>query len=435
VAKPNFENRTLYHGDNLDFLRGMNSESVHLIATDPPFNKARDFHALPGSAAAGARFQDRWSWKQDVHPEWVDQIQDDWPAVWAVIESTRIASGEGMAAFLCFMGVRLMSLHRVLRKDGSIYLHCDPTASHYLKALMDAVFGQENFRNEIIWHYGLGAANVKDHFRRKHDNIFLYSKSANYTFNIQRGAVSEAQENKYRHTDKKGRYMLSYGKKYYLKGGPVLDSVWEIPSISPKAKERTGYPTQKPLALYERIIKASSNPGDWVLDPFCGCATTPLAAERLGRRWVGMDLWERAHEVVLDRLGEERLDTPGKRGGLLPRGEVHYETTPPVRKDDTPPAAPRLETPTRQARESAMSRAEMFKALVQRNGIVCAGCNRRFDDPLYLELDHIRPRADGGSNDLDNRTLLCGPCNRIKSNTLTLSGLRRENKKRNRMAQ
>jgi len=148
-----------------------------------------------------------------------------------------------------------------------------------------------------------------------------------------------------------------------------------------------------------------------------------------------MDLWERAHEVVLDRLGEERLDTPGKRGGLLPRGEVHYETTPPVRKDDTPPAAPRLETPTRQARESAMSRAEMFKALVQRNGIVCAGCNRRFDDPLYLELDHIRPRADGGSNDLDNRTLLCGPCNRIKSNTLTLSGLRRENKKRTRMAQ
>jgi len=322
VAKPNFENRTLYHGDNLDFLRGMNSESVHLIATGPPFNKARDFHAMPGSAAAGARFQDRWSWKKDVHQEWVDQIQDDWPAVWAVVESTRVASGEGMAAFLCFMGVRLMSLHRVLRKDGSIYLHCDPTASHYLKALMDAVFGQENFRNEIIWHYGLGAGNVKDHFRRKHDNIFLYSKSENYTFNIQRGAISEAQENKYRHTDKKGRYMISYGKKYYLKGGPVLDSVWEIPSISPKAKERTGYPTQKPLALYERIVKASSNPGDWVLDPFCGCATTPLAAERLGRRWVGMELWKRAHEILLHRLRTEQF-----------QGEVRYKNTPPVRTD------------------------------------------------------------------------------------------------------
>ena len=125
----NWRNRTLFHGDNLDLMRSMNSRSVHLIATDPPFNKGRDFHATPESLAAGASFQDRWRWAEDVHPEWVDSIQDDWPAAWAVIDWTRLSYGDDMAAFLCFMAVRLMAMHRILRDDGSIYLHCDPTAS------------------------------------------------------------------------------------------------------------------------------------------------------------------------------------------------------------------------------------------------------------------------------------------------------------------
>ena len=430
MAKPNFKNRTLYHGDNLDFLRGMNSDSVHLIATDPPFNKARDFHATPDSLSAGAKFQDRWNWDKDVHQGWVDQIQDDWPAVWAAIDFAKIIYGKDMAAFLCFMGVRLIEMQRVLRDDGSIYLHCDPTASHYLKALMDAIFGKKMFRNEIVWCYSGGGIPKKD-YPRKHDVILRYTNSNKRTFNIERKPYAENTQQVGIHST----YSGADNKIDLKRGTPITDWWNDIQTTTGWSPENTGYPTQKPLALYERIVKSSSNPGDWVLDPFCGCATTPIAAERLGRRWVGMDLWERAHEVVLDRLSAERLDTPGKRGGLLPRGEVHYETTPPVRKDDTPPAAPRLETPTRQLRESPMSRAEMFNTLIERNGIICAGCHRRFDDPLYLELDHIRPRADGGSNDLDNRTLLCGPCNRIKSNTLTLSGLRRENKKRNRMAQ
>ena len=125
----NWRNRTLFHGDNLDLMRSMNSRSVHLIATGPPFNKGRDFHATPESLAAGASFQDRWRWAEDVHPEWVDSIQDDWPAAWAVIDWTRLSYGDDMAAFLCFMAVRLMAMHRILRDDGSIYLHCDPTAS------------------------------------------------------------------------------------------------------------------------------------------------------------------------------------------------------------------------------------------------------------------------------------------------------------------
>ena len=151
MARMNFKNRTLYHGDNLEFLRGVNSGAVHLIATDPPFNKNRDFHATPDSLARGARFTDRWRWDEDVHPEWVDQIQDDWPAVWAVIDSTRTSRGSDMAAFLCWLGVRLLEMRRVLRDDGSVYLHIDHTAHAYVKTLMDAVFGHKNFRNEVVW--------------------------------------------------------------------------------------------------------------------------------------------------------------------------------------------------------------------------------------------------------------------------------------------
>ncbi len=140
----NWQNRTLFHGDNLPFLRAMNSESIDLIATDPPFNKGRDFHATPDSLAAGARFQDRWSWERDVHQEWVDQITDDHPNVMTVIQGARISYGGDMGAFLCFMAVRVLAMHRVLKPSGSIYLHCDQTASHYLKQLMDAVFGRRS---------------------------------------------------------------------------------------------------------------------------------------------------------------------------------------------------------------------------------------------------------------------------------------------------
>ena len=147
----NWDNRTLFHGDNLAFLRAMNSESVDLIATDPPFNKGRDFHATPESLAAGAKFQDRWSWERDVHQDWVDQITDDYPRLMEAIESARYAHSDGMGAFMCFMAVRLLEMHRVLKPTGSIYLHFDSTAVHYLKAIMDAVFGWRSFNNEIIW--------------------------------------------------------------------------------------------------------------------------------------------------------------------------------------------------------------------------------------------------------------------------------------------
>ena len=138
---PNFKNRALFHGENLDILRGMDGATVDLIATDPPFNKGRDFHATPDSVAAGAKFQDRWDWHRDTEGEWHDQMKDESPAVWGAVELAKTTCGEDMAAFIRFMGVRLMEMHRVLKPSGSLYLHCDPTASHYLRVMCDAVFG------------------------------------------------------------------------------------------------------------------------------------------------------------------------------------------------------------------------------------------------------------------------------------------------------
>lgn len=475
----NWENRTLFHGDNLDFMRAMNSASVDLIATDPPFNKSRDFHATPDSLAKGASFQDRWSWEKDVHQDWIDQLTDDHPALMEAIESAIHAHSDGMGAYMCFMAVRLLAMRRILKPTGSIYLHCDPTASHYLKAVMDAIFGQRNFRNQIVWKRTTSRNDAK-RWGGVHDVILFYSKSSSFLWNQVFLSHDPAYIDKfYRHEDERGRWMsdviersqsmgprpnLSYefngytpkwgwrmkreklealasegriywsknGKprlKRYLheqKGAPVLDVITDIQLISPHAQERTGYPTQKPIKLYERIISASSNEGDIVLDPFAGCATTCVAAERLNRQWTGIDIWDEAHEVVIKRLHDEV--------GLF--GEVHYTDQVPVRTDDGQAAAPYLQVKlaVKEPPGRKLSRQEMYEVLLSHQGIKCQGCERKFDDPRYLELDHNVPRADGGINHITNRILLCGPCNRLKSNTYTLSGLRRENAKRGYMA-
>ncbi len=499
---PNFTNRTLYHRDNLDVLRGINSGTVHLIATDPPFNKNRDFHATPASLAAGGGFQDRWSWERDVHQTWLDQIKDDWPAVDAVIETAKVSYGLDMAAFLAFMAVRLLEMHRVLRDNGSIYLHCDPTAAAYLKVLMDAIFGRQQFRNEVVWQR-TESHNTASRYGNVADIILFYAKSNraawNRHFHEQDGQkYSEQQLKRFRHVDEDGRfyklenltgprpdsdsgkfewrgtmpgptrgwgYKLEQLEQWWTEGriqvkrdgtprtdglkvyldeseGKPLQNIWtDVPRIPNTSSERTGWPTQKPLALYERIIKVSSNPGDIVLDPFAGCATTCVAAERLGRQWVGIDIWDEAHPTVLDRLSQEGLAVSNvnpEQPNLLTFGDVYYSTGPPVRTDDSAIAAPVLRVRTRKQPPEPpgprQTRQEMFDQLIQENGTVCGGCDRMFDDPLYLELDHKMPRSEGGWNHISNRMLLCGPCNRIKSNQLTLSGLRRENQRRGRMA-
>ena len=426
----NVRNRTLFHGDNLPFLQGINSGAVHLIATDPPFKKGRDFHATPGSLAGGASFKDRWNWDDDVHDAWVDSIKDDWPAVWAVIEGAKLSYGEDMAAFLCWLAVRLMEMRRILREDGSLYLHIDHTAHAYVKCLMDAVFGWKNFRNEIVWHYYNIASVARKHFGRKHDSILWYSKSAKASFNW------DDMREDYSPNSNWVKSFESYGDDRYKpdKRGKLMHDVWRLPTINNMAKERTGYPTQKPLALYERIIKASSNEGDWVLDPFCGCATTPIAAERLKRRWIGMDIWDGALEQVQNRLARDTgLRFDDDHHVALPK--VHYETAPPARTDDDEIAAPILKLKITRPKEDweRLSHKQIVKVLesVQGNGaghITCGGCGRVLERE-FMELDHILPKADGGRNDIANRILLCRPCNGKKRSDLTLSGLVRANKK------
>ena len=431
---PNWRNRTLFHGDNLPVLRGMDSETVDLVATDPPFNKSRDFHATPDSLAAGARFEDRWSWERDVHQEWLDQIQDDWPAVWSVIQAARAASGDDMAAFLCWLGVRVMEVHRVLKPTGSLYLHIDHTAHAWVKAMLDGIFGRKQFRNEIVWSYRRWPAKSRN-FQRMHDTLLWYSKGEQWVWNQMYEPLApstlkaDGGKKILNVFDEKGKRVRGT-KTGEQSPGALMRAVWDIGFISPTAKERTGYPTQKPLALYERIIEASSNEGDMVLDPFAGCATTCVASERLGRQWAGIDIWKGAYDQVVRRLEDNRQ--------LLrePDPKVWLETAPPKRTDAGGTAAPtlvlKLQIPAPPGPK--MTNAEMKKTLLQRDGLRCEGCLRPFDDERYLELDHKTPRSDGGLNHISNRTLLCGPCNRAKSNTLTLSGLRKLNRQNGWMA-
>lgn len=419
--RPNWENRSLFKGDNLTVLRAMNSRSVDLIATDPPFNKGKDFHATPESLSAGASFQDRWSWREDVDQEWVDQITDDYPHVMNVITGSRNSYGDDMGAYLAFMAVRIIEMHRVLKDTGSIYLHCDPTASHYLKELTDAIFGKQHFLNEIIWAYNSGGG-TKKRFGRKHDVILFYSKTNDYFFN------ADAVRVPYDAVIAKGREHLFNEK------GKVMPDVWNIPRPPNHSKEWLGYPTQKPLKVYETMITASSRKGDVILDPFCGCATTLVAAEKLDRQWVGIDIWSGALDAVKTRLRQQAL---AEREGveadtLFDFGKFGFHEDLPTRTDEGEIAVPFLRVKEKVKEPDfgkKMSRAEMYDILLSQTGAVCQGCDRSFDDQRYLELDHNTPRSDGGLNHISNRVLLCSPCNRAKSNNLTLSGLRKLNKK------
>ena len=435
MTTPNFHNRTLYHGDNLEFLRGINSETIDLVATDPPFNKGHDFHATPDSLAAGARFHDRWSWEKDVEGEWIDQIKTDWPAVQEVIDAANHTWGEDMGAFLCYMGVRLMEMHRLLKPTGSLYLHCDQTAGAYLKMMLDAIFGRHNFRNEVIWAY-TGPGNVKRWFPRKHDTLLFYAKSDDATFNRDAVRVPYKEESftmggsgsLTRGNRQSGDY--TSGREEQLAKGKIVEDYWtDIPSLS-VSSERVGYPTQKPVALYRRIIDASSNPGDFVLDPFCGCATTLIAAEQAGRQWIGIDLWDEALETVRARAESECANLFG--------GDVLYSEAPPARTDDGEFVAPPLRSKSKSRAVAPsgelMPRERMVAVLLDEQQGKCAGCDRRYDDPRIWHLDHKLPRSEGGHNGISNRVLLCPPCNQIKSNTLTLTGLRKHNNRHDLMA-
>ena len=400
AGQANWANQTIWTADNLDVMRGMNSASVDLIYLDPPFNSKANYAAPIGSKAAGAAFKDTWT-LTDVDVEWINLIEAKHPALYRVLLAAMTPSDK---SYLAYMAVRLLEMHRLLSSAGSVYLHCDPTMSHHLKLVMDAVFGPRNFRTEIVWKRSAAHSDTRQGRKqhgRIHDTILFYTKGARWTWNPQYLPYEEEYiGNAYRHVEEgtgrryrwgdltaakpggntsyewrvkrpigggweadvddeyrtpqsgweykgvppyNGRYwayategMLEYerqGRLVYARTGMpnykrYLDEMPGVPlqdlwtDLSPAAgKERLGYPTQKPLALLDRIISASSDPGDMVLDPFCGCATACIAAEQLNRQWVGIDVSSKAAELVQARMerevrlfyqGAHRTDVPSR---------------------------------------------------------------------------------------------------------------------------
>lgn len=308
----------LYYGDNLEILRRyVVAESVDLIYLDPPFNSNATYNVLfaeqdgSRSAAQIQAFGDTWRWDQAAARAYEETVEAGGGVARALQAFHTLLGNSNMLAYLAMMAPRLVELHRVLKPTGSLYLHCDPTASHYLKIVMDAIFGTKQFLNEVIWHYQTSGGAPKKTLIRNHDTILRYSKTAapNVTWTPPREAWPETTLRKWQR-DEEGRIYHIHndtGTRYYIDpGGKLMDDVWDI-TLAARSSERLGYPTQKPEALLERIITASSNAGDLVLDPFCGCGTAIVAAQKLGRHWIGIDITHLAIGLIKSRL----LDTFG----------------------------------------------------------------------------------------------------------------------------
>jgi adenine specific DNA methylase Mod len=364
----------LFFGDNLDILKNkIADESIDLIYLDPPFKSGEEYNVIfkpervKGATAQIKAFEDTWRWGEEAEKSYSDLISGEItkekpnPKFLEFIKAMREYLGEcSMMAYLVMMAPRLLELKRVLKKSGSIYLHCDPTASHYLKLLMDAIFGPENFRNEIIWKRTNSTKAQTKGFGRQHDVLLFYSKSQNFTFH--KVYTKDIDKKQFRYNDKDGRgpyqtvplvaaglqkhekrkefefhgikaaWLYSkeklenwwregkihktksgtYRLKVYLNKlpGKLVSDLWidkEVPPLQGRSGESLGYPTQKPVALLERIIKASSNDGDLVLDPFCGCGSAIEAAHKLGRRWIGIDISYLAIDIIVKRLRKSGL--------------------------------------------------------------------------------------------------------------------------------
>lgn len=358
----------LYYGDNLKVLRdSIKDDSVDLIYLDPPFNSNASYNVLfkgpqgNDSTAQIEAFDDTWHWTDAAEDAFGDVLRSGNGAAAEMLRAMRSFLGENdMMAYLSMMAVRLLELHRVLKPTGSLYLHCDPTASHYLKILLDAIYGATRFKNEIVWQRNTGKSNMSTRLPSTHDIILLYAKGDETTWNEDAVYIPYDSKNlpektakKYSKVDSDGRlYQLdnlinpnsnrpnltyeflgvtrvwrwtkermhkAYDEglvvqtapgrvprfKRYLdeQDGIPLNDVWtDIFPLNSQAQERLGYPTQKPVVLLERILSASSNPGDVVLDPFCGCGTTVHAAEKLGRQWIGIDVTHLAIGLIEKRL-------------------------------------------------------------------------------------------------------------------------------------
>ena len=434
----------------------METASVDLIYLDPPFNSSKHYAAPIGSKSADAAFKDTWT-LEDVDLVWHGELEDENPAVYQVIQAARSVAGKGMMSYLIYMAVRLVEMHRIMKDTASVYLHCDDAASHYLKMIMDSIFGRKNFLNEIVWRRMTGGHNDAKRYGRVGDRILFYRKGNTFTWNMVLVPYSDGYKDKaYRNKDARGIFhkgdltgpgstkgssgkpwrgidpksrcwsipkalpswfskpldwdtMTSQAKldlldeegliyhppkggmpryKRYLdlmKGVPVSDIWTDINNLQSNQKEKTGYPTQKPLALLKRIINASSNPSDLVLDPFCGCATACVAAEDENRNWIGIDISSVAHSLILKRFKDEL--------------NIFNPTI--IHRTDIPQRA-------------GVKRSREIKNILYgvQDGY-CNGCNNHFRVRNFT-IDHRVPVSQGGQDIDTNLQLLCGSCNSTK---------------------
>ena len=515
-------NRTLFIADNLDLLESMDNESIDLICIDPPFAKnqtwmgtirpplskeereqelatladwgirnrvdaARAGIEWPDGENGSAKFRDIWRWENDVHEEWVRKIEGGkYEGLARTIEATRLSHGEDTAAYLTYMAIRLIEMHRVLKPTGSLYLHCDPTASHYLKTLMDGIFGRDNFRNEVVWKRQTSNNAVRKKYGAIVDYILFYVKSDDATWNQVYHKRSDVEMKQYRRdasgrlyktndltapsptpsrmfewrgttpknrgwryslerleelwaagrikADKEGRPLLRGHIQYLDEAaeGQKAQSIWtDILRVGNTAKERTGYPTQKPVALAERIIKASTNPGDIVLDCFAGCAYVPVAAERNGRQWIACDISPRALTVLRRQFAKFRYAINGEQQGDEPALIADADVTVrspmdlPQRTDEDLDTVDRPKPlPERKFKvpASIIPEREMLEFLLCLSGYMawCCGFANRMPDGSIVEttnnfhLDHIDPTSKGGSHQITNRAPMCPRHNILK---------------------
>ena len=476
--------RDLYIYDNLPVLRGLDTDSVDLIYLDPPFNSKQQHRAPIGSKAEGQKFDDTWRW-DELNTAWLGEIDTRNEALSAVVRAAGLTLGQGTAAYLTMVGIRLLEMERILKPAGSIYLHCDDTAGAYLKACMDAVF-KRGYKNEITWRRFTAHSDGK-RYGRITEYILFYVNGTGYTWNAEEVADKKTYEEilqKYPKKDKRGRYYGGdltgpgvsggesgkawkginpslYGRcwsapltgKYaewidaniipgYRKIKGVhdrLDILYENglielpkgtgrwPSLKRYAssdvglmpqslilepigftnynkkgkkgakQEYTGWKTQKPLGLLRPLIKASSNRGDVVLDPFCGCATACVAAELEGRQWIGIDRFEDAGDITKLRLSDMVLDWQDDQIRVLHK----------------PPKAVEPDEPGKKGRTKKYKTSDNTDKLYGNQHGDCPGCGNHYRVKGF-HIDHIIPVASGGKDDIENLQLLCGHCNSTK---------------------
>ena len=397
--------KTLYIGDNLPIMIGMESNSVDLIYTDPPFNTG----TFRKGKTEKHSFIDTWTDYQ-LDFAYAYSLKTHYPKLWEMVVLAEDMHSPAMRHYLEFMAPRIVQMHRLLKDTGSLYLHCDQNANGYLRVLLDMVFDKGNFVNEIIWTY-TGGTDRAIGFQRKHDNIYFYRKSKATGFNQIYFDYAENTIKRFNKIAKDGRRYkensLADGRKtitYMKEQGKLAPDYWHIPIVVKSHRESTGYDSQKPLALVSRIIQASSNEGDLVMDPFCGCATTCVAAAGMRRQWIGIDQNEEATAIFRDRL----------TGDLM---TYSFDTNKPVdAKVQKPIALPKRQV----AGYKKLSRSKAKIILLQQDykagcPTYCRGCLQTKAEG-DLNVDHILVKDKGGLDELENYQLLCTPCNSLKGN-------------------